>query len=268
MSTKQALSTTTVITNVIVNELLLLPWQNNHLHPSQSLDILPPGGNLGMLPPAAGQESCRGRRRIFGGGKVRVTTIVAIVVLIDNEILGIPTLLFLFPKGVANVRSGDSCRSWERWLWILSWPHTDRYSSSFSTSSDSSLKCDVFQRQNHKIIHYIYKISHSILSGILVYEGNQKIGLFFWPKIVRLDFQVCRESAQIEVNIDLFAEKEAHSDRGGGGWGGGRSGAYLHFQVASILTTSAPPSSHLGWFWWRRKRESVLLSHFIQSGGD
>ena len=138
MSTKQALSTTTVITNVIVNELLLLPWQNNHHHPS--LDILPPGGNLGMLPPAAGQESCRGRRRIFGGGKVRVTTIVAIVVLIGNEILGIPTLLFLFPKGVANVRSGDSCRSWERWLWILSWPHTDRYSSSFSTSSDSSLK--------------------------------------------------------------------------------------------------------------------------------
>ena len=144
MSTKQALSTTTVISNVIVNELHLLPWQNNHHH-QPSLHILPSGGNLGMLPTAAGQESCRGRRRIFGGGKVGVIlmvvmTIVAIVVLIDNEILGIPALLSLFPKGVANVRSGDSCRSWERWLRILPWPHTDRYSSSFSTSSDSSLK--------------------------------------------------------------------------------------------------------------------------------
>ena len=143
MSTKQALSTTTVITNVIVNEPLLLPWQNNHHH-QPSLHILPSGGNLGMLPTAAGQESCRGRRRIFGGGKVGVIlmvvmTIVAIVVLIDNEILGIPALLSLFPKGVANVRSGDSCRSWERWLRILSWPHTNRYSSSFSPSSDSSL---------------------------------------------------------------------------------------------------------------------------------
>ena len=144
MSTKQALSTTTVISNVIVNELHLLPWQNNHHH-QPSLHILPSGGNLGMLPTAAGQESCRGRRRIFGGGKVRVIivvvmTIVAIVVLIGNDVLGIPALLSLFPKGVANVRSGDSCRSWERWLRILPWPHTDRYSSSFSPSSDSSLK--------------------------------------------------------------------------------------------------------------------------------
>ena len=81
MSTKQALSTTTVITNVIVNKLLLLPWQNNHHH--LSLHILPSGGNLGMLPTAAGQESCRGWRRIFGGGKVRVIMVVVTIMTID-----------------------------------------------------------------------------------------------------------------------------------------------------------------------------------------